>query len=1293
MPTLFISYAHADGSDVASRLAADLEGAGFDVWWDKRRLKPSASWTVGIENGIDHAEIVLALLSRASYTSDICRAEQLRALRKKKRVLPIVLQEDADLPIHLESTQYLHFYGVPDEERLAKLKAAISDANITASLLPKYKKRFKTFPPLPLHFVVRPATLDRLRQMIIQEGDARFVSVTAIRGMGGVGKTVLAQAICHDEAVQDAFPDGVMWVSVGRNPSNDHLREQIRELAKALGDSLESYDTFQGCVNQLRNMLSDKSVLIVLDDVWDPRHVRHFNADAPRCRLLITTRNQEVVRGTDAKEFTAEVMSDPESRQLLAQKSGVRVEDLPAEAAELVKRSGSLPLALSMLGSRARKGRSEWKHILTALEQGKTQTVAVKLSEYDYGNLFETTEVSVESLSAQHKLRYLEMAVFPPDVPIPQAALTTFWDLDEIEVAETVESWVEASLASRESDHEQVTLHDLQLDYVRSQIPELARLHRRLLAAYKQKSQGGWASVPNDGYYFSWLSHHLREAGETAELRQLLLNPDWILAKLAIRGISDLLTDYEVAAEDPDLRILQRAFQLSTHILTRDPMQLTSQLIGRLRSIASQEIQGLLEKLRNLQHQPWLEPLWTSLIRPGAVLVFTLAGHSLRVNAVAVTSDGRRAVSASEDNSLKLWDLKKGIELHTFTGHSAPVNDVVILPGDQKMLSISDDHTVRVWRLETGEELLCLVGHSHLVNAVAVTRDGKKAISAAYDKTLRVWDLETGAALLTLSGHTGWLNAVAVSPDGKRILSASLDKTLKVWDAESGALLHTMTGHTGSSDAVALAQDGKRAVSASYDKTLKVWDLEKGTELRTLSGHSGWVNAVAISRDGKRAVSASYDKTLKVWDLEKGTEIYSLVGHARAVNGVVIAPDDRRVVSVSDDNTLKVWDIESGAELRALAGHSDSVAAVAITSDGKRAVSASFDKTLKVWDLAGAGQFLKSHTNSVSAVAITRDQTKVIAASRDKTLSIRAIETGQRLQVLLGHEGPVNYVTLTPDGSWAVSASQDSLLKVWDVESGRELQTLAGHSASVNYAVITRDGKKAVSASDDNSLKVWDLASGKEIHTLTGHSGPVSGVAITPDGTKAVSASYDKTLRIWDLESGALLSTLTGHLGWLNAVVISADGERAVSGSYDTTLKVWNLRTAIELTTMSGHTGSVDALAVTADGIHAVSASHDGTFRLWNMETGKEVRTLVAHSGPVNSLTIAKHGGLVFSASDDNTLKASSADGHNIATFSADGAILCCALCKDERTIVAGDHLGRIHLLRLQMASGNKESV
>ena len=118
---------------------------------------------------------------------------------------------------------------------------------------------------------------------------------------------------------------------------------------------------------------------------------------------------------------------------------------------------------------------------------------------------------------------------------------------------------------------------------------------------------------------------------------------------------------------------------------------------------------------------------------------------------MAVTPDGRRAVSASEDKTLKVWDLESGRELRTLEGHSA-------------------------W-----------------VDGVAVTPDGRRAVSASYDKTLKVWDLESGRELRTLEGHSAGVTGVAVTPDGRRAVSASYDNTLKVWDLESGAVLAGFT--------------------------------------------------------------------------------------------------------------------------------------------------------------------------------------------------------------------------------------------------------------------------------------------------------------------------------------------------------------------------------------------------------------------------------------------------------------------------------------------------------------------
>jgi WD40 repeat protein len=67
------------------------------------------------------------------------------------------------------------------------------------------------------------------------------------------------------------------------------------------------------------------------------------------------------------------------------------------------------------------------------------------------------------------------------------------------------------------------------------------------------------------------------------------------------------------------------------------------------------------------------------------------------------------------------------------------------------MVSASGDNTLKVWDLETGRILRTLEGHSDFVLDVAVTPNGRRAVSGSEDKTLRVWDLETGLALATFN--------------------------------------------------------------------------------------------------------------------------------------------------------------------------------------------------------------------------------------------------------------------------------------------------------------------------------------------------------------------------------------------------------------------------------------------------------------------------------------------------------------------------------------------------------------
>ena len=1120
MTDVFISYARADDEPFVKRLYEDLTAHGFEVWWDRVSM-PSRALTFlqEIRDAIDSADRLILIVGPKAVESDYVSAEWQYALNACKVVTPILRIGDYNLlPDDLAKLHCPNFRETRSyDDALAELLRILGEPVVPLGAL-------RGVPSLPPHFLPRPEEMAPLAETIL--ADVRKPTVitsakqtTALQGMGGVGKSVLAAAFARACETRRAFTDGVIWLTFGQQPD---LVRNMALMGQAFNDDPQHYlDLSRGKV-RLSEVLADKVCLLVLDDIWDVAHAEAFvNALGARCRMLITTRDGGLATALGAQEHWLDVLSDDAALRLLADWSELSVDAMPPETRAVADECGNLPFALALCGAMARDG-IPWAGLLNALRKADLTFIEKQFPNYPYPDVLKSLKVSVDALARTDpasERHYLELAVFPADEAVPEAAVLTLWlhtdGMNKREARKLLATLERKALLRLEGEAPQrcISLHDLQHDYLYAAQDDLISLHRKLLDAYRQKCADGWHTGPDDGYFFGHLAHHLVETGREEELRRLLFDFDWLQAKLEATDATALIADFDFLADDTDLRLVQGAIQLAAHVLAQDKTQLAGHLLGRLLSYKAPEIRAMLERARLWQAAPWLRPLSPSLMPPGGPLLRTLTGHTGSVGAVAITPDGRRAVSASSDTTLKVWDLENGAELRTLTGHSDEVWAVTITPDGGRAVSASYDCTLKVWDLESGAELLTLTGHSSYVNAVAITPDGRQAVSASggKDKTLKVWDLESGAELQTLTGHTGSISAVAITPDGRWAVSASHDYTLKVWDLESGAELRTLTGHSGLVEAVAITPDGRRAVSASSSH-LKVWDLESGAELRTLTGHSGLVEAVAITPDGRRAVSAagslfdSSDNTLKVWDLENGAELQTLTGHSSYVNAVAITPDGRRAVSASSDRTIKVWDLESRAELLTLTGHSAGVRAVAIAPDGRRAVSAS-SRHLKVWDLKSRAE----------------------------------------LRTLTGHSDSVEAVALTPDGQRAVSASEDLTLKVWDLESGAELRTLTGHGWYVNAVAITPDGRQAVSASDNRTLKVWDLESGAELRTLTGHSDGVWAVAITPDGGQVVSASHDRTLKVWDLESGKVVASFSGESP-LETCTVAPDGVTIIAG-------------------------------------------------------------------------------------------------------------------------------------------------
>jgi WD40 repeat protein len=1064
--------------------------------------------------------------------------------------------------------------------------------------------------------------------------------------MGGIGKTVLASALARDPQVQAQFPDGVYWVTVGIEPM---LTRQQGRLAEAVSGEKPSITDVQQGKDCLRQCFAGKQALLILDDLWNAADAKAFAALDEGSRLLLTTRDREILTVLGAEEHTLGLLDEPQALELLAEWSGRTLDDLGEDGRQVAKECGYLPLALSITGAML-KGQPDkrWSSVLKRLQNADLDKIKRQFPDYPYPDLLKALQVSVDALEPDLQERYLDLAVFPEDTPIPETVIETYWEpegLDDLDTDEILAALADKSLLQRGEDG--VLLHDLQYDYITKQVADVPALHQRLLDAYSDKCDDGWPSGSNDGYYFQQLAYHLAGAERDTELRELLLNFNWLQAKLNATEVNSLINDYDSLPNDPDLNLVQATLRLSAHVLGKEPVQLRERLWGHLRAQAQLGIQGLLQQAAQ-QSGPWLCPQQSNLTTPGGPLLSTLEGHGALVHTVKISplSKGKNlVVSASDDHTLKLWDLELGVELFTLAGHSGMIGSVAISPTRSIAVSASDDHTLKVWDLERGIEHRTLEGHTAIVTSVAISQEGNLAVSASDDCTLKVWDLDQGRALHTLEGHSGSVRSVAIFPDGKRALSASSDCSLKEWDLEKGIELNSLEDHKHIIRSVAISSDGSFAVSASYNE-LQVWDLEQKVKTRSLEGHSALVGAFLITENGENVISASYDKTLKIWDLRSGIELKTLKGHNAPILSLALFMDDRKAVSASIDRTLKIWDLDRGEVISTLEGHGALIRSIAITPDGKRVVSASDDETLKVWDLKRRfeSQSVDKHSDSVGNIAITSDSKLAVSASDDCTLKAWDLNRKNILRNLEGHSAQVLSVVTVPKTHWAVSASYDRTLKVWDLAKGTEIRTLEGHTDSVLSVAITSDGKKVVSASYSGTLKIWDLDSGTELNTLKSHNGSAVGsLAITPDNQRVVSASYDNTLKIWDIEDGAELRTLVGHTASVWSVAMCPGGQQVVSASDDHTLKIWDLDQVINLKTLEGHHSSVWSVAVSSDGKRGISASSDRTLKVWDLLTG-----------------------------------------NCIATFWGDKPFYSCAIAPDGVTIVAGDQAGVVHFFRLE---------
>ncbi|CAM6129229.1 unnamed protein product [Calypogeia fissa] len=249
----------------------------------------------------------------------------------------------------------------------------------------------------------------------------------------------------------------------------------------------------------------------------------------------------------------------------------------------------------------------------------------------------------------------------------------------------------------------------------------------------------------------------------------------------------------------------------------------------------------------------------------------TLRGCLGSVLDLSVSMDNKQVLAACTDHKLYLWDATSGRLKHTLTGHSEKVVGVDMSQGGgRRAVSASHDRTIKIWDLTTGYGVNTIVCFSNC-NAVCGTSDGQFICSGHMDGNLRMWDIRSGKLAHELAAHGQSITSVCLSRTGHMVLSSGRDNVHNLFDVRTLDILHTFRSpnyRTATNwTRACLSPNEKLVVGGSADGTVVMWSLKSGeNEILLKGGHASPILSCAWSSSGKPLATADKSGRVCVWE-------------------------------------------------------------------------------------------------------------------------------------------------------------------------------------------------------------------------------------------------------------------------------------------------------------------------------------------------------------------------------------------------------------------------------------------
>ncbi|ESP03366.1 hypothetical protein LOTGIDRAFT_237682 [Lottia gigantea] len=226
------------------------------------------------------------------------------------------------------------------------------------------------------------------------------------------------------------------------------------------------------------------------------------------------------------------------------------------------------------------------------------------------------------------------------------------------------------------------------------------------------------------------------------------------------------------------------------------------------------------------------------------------------------------------DDSNNLSQRKKDVETIKLRGHNGAVYKTCFTPDSQYLLSASLDNSVRLWDLSSHSNVVLYRGHSSAVWSLDTSGLGY-FVSCSQDRTAKLWSYDRNYPIRSFIGHTYDVDVVKFHPNSNYVATGSGDRTIRLWSLQDGRCVRLLQGHHSSILSLAFSPNGQYLASAGEDRRIKIWDLSSGTLFKELQGHSDTVYSLNFNPDSTILASGGLDCCVRLWDVRKNREVKS----------------------------------------------------------------------------------------------------------------------------------------------------------------------------------------------------------------------------------------------------------------------------------------------------------------------------------------------------------------------------------------------------------------------------------